>query len=141
MEIPSGGGGVIMRSASCSYGPPRKSPSFLSRVKMLLTRKSYMKFQSARHLICRFWYFFNFQRKNNKKTQMSRFGKLVFVRARPLIFGSIDGKSSIFFEGTLLLSRKFPKSPRKVTLLKKCLKMINFQLKFFKSTDSETPKK
>ena len=115
-----------MGSSRSKYGAPRNPLSFLSMVKVLLTRKSYDGRQNVRHPISRFWYFFDFQRKNEEKTQMSRFGKLVFVRARPLIFSSIDGKSSIFSDGTLLLSRKLSKSSEKVILLKTCLKYIDF---------------
>ena len=83
---------------------------------MFLTGKKFIGRKIELTHIYRFLYFLNFFEKNENKTEMSRFGNSVFVRARPLIFSSIDGKSSIFSDGTLLLSKKLLKSAEKKIL-------------------------
>ena len=62
---------------------------------------------------------------------MSKFAKSLFVNARPLIFRSIDGKSSIFSDYTILFSRKVANNGPKSDFAKTVPKMYQFLSRVF----------
>ena len=62
---------------------------------------------------------------------MSGGRKSVFVNARPLIFRSIDGKSSIFSDSTIVFLKKIVKIGRKNDFAKKVPKYIDFLSRIF----------
>ena len=117
------------------YGAPRNPPHFCRGLTCFLLENRSRASRVVVTLFLDFRIFSIFFQKNQNKTQILGRRKHVSDLGRPPYKGQSTGNHLYFPMVPFFCREHLPKSVEKVILLKKCLKLIDFSVGFFKITE------